>query len=227
MSAKPAEGLKQLLDEFRISAGTEKALQFKAFLSLLLKWSQRMNLTASTDWDFLKPFFWEGMWAAGFYPESASRHLDIGSGAGFPIIPMAILAPHAKVEMVESREKRAYFLENAVRELGLAHASVHQARLLDLRIGEGQAWDCFSWKAIRLNTLELEWIWSNGKPGSTTWMFHGREMAVEDPVAMGNRFQIVKVELFPGRKEWKLSIFKNVSRETEPRTNVSRETTEL
>jgi 16S rRNA (guanine(527)-N(7))-methyltransferase RsmG len=215
MSVKAAEGLNMLLEEFGIPTGSENALKFRIFLALLQKWNQRMNLTASTDWDFLKYFFWEGIWAAGFYPEWFRRHLDIGSGAGFPGIPLAILEAHTIVEMVESREKRALFLENAVRELDLAHSVVHQQRVLDLLKASGGHWDCFSWKAIKLNVLELETLCERGSSEGHAWMFHGKEMAVQDFGEMAKRFELVKSERFPGRNDWNLAIFKKLPVQSE------------
>jgi 16S rRNA (guanine(527)-N(7))-methyltransferase RsmG len=208
---KPTEGLKALLDEFGFPAGSDNSLKFLTFLGLLQKWNTRINLTASTEWEFLKPFFWEGMWAAGFYPEWAKRHLDIGSGAGFPGIPLAILASNTKVEMVESRAKRAFFLENVVRELGLIHSKIYQDRLQEmLKKNQEKKWDCFSWKAIKLSAGDLEQLFGRDNSKSQFWMFHGKELAVEDPGVMEKGFTILKKELFPGRKEWKLSIFKKV-----------------
>jgi 16S rRNA (guanine527-N7)-methyltransferase len=58
--------------------------------------------------------------------------LDVGSGAGFPGIPLAIVWPTTRWFLVESREKKAGFLEKAVRELGLANVKVVCARVEDL-----------------------------------------------------------------------------------------------
>lgn len=66
-------------------------------------------------------------------PESA---LDIGSGGGFPGIPLAIVWPRTRITVLESREKKAGFLERAVRELGLRNVTVVCARLEEF----GHSW---------------------------------------------------------------------------------------
>jgi 16S rRNA (guanine(527)-N(7))-methyltransferase RsmG len=210
MSVDPAEGLKLLLDVFGISPGSESALKFRAFLALLQKWNSRINLTASTGWEYLEPLFGEGFWAAGFYPGWSERHLDIGSGAGFPGIPLAILAPHVKMEMVESRAKRAFFLENVIIELDLSSARVHQARLQDFLGGQQRIWDSFSWKGLKLSALDMEQLSVHANSRSLFWMFHGKDLAVQDPDYLRGLFEIVSSEKFPGRKEWKLTIYRKV-----------------
>jgi 16S rRNA (guanine(527)-N(7))-methyltransferase RsmG len=211
MSVDPAEGLKLLLDKSGISPGSENALKFRAFLALLLKWNARINLTASTGWNYLRPLFEEGIWAARFYPDWPERHLDIGSGAGFPGIPLAILAPHAKLEMVESRAKKAFFLENVVIELALGGARVHQARLQEFLKGNPGIWDCFSWKGLKLSAFDLEQLSARANSQSLFWIFHGKDLAVQDPEDIKGLFEMVSNERFPGRKEWRLSILKKVS----------------
>jgi 16S rRNA (guanine(527)-N(7))-methyltransferase RsmG len=210
MSVQPVEELKLLLGEFGIFPESESAQKFQAFLALLQKWNARINLTASTEWNYLKPLFWEGIWAAGFYPNWPERHLDIGSGAGFPGVPLAILAPHARLEMVESRAKRAFFLENAVTELGLGGTRVHRTRLQELLNDDPGIWDCFSWKGLKLNVCDLKQLSIRADSRSLFWMFHGKDLAVQNPGDVERLLKMVSSEQFPGRKEWKLSIFKKV-----------------
>ncbi len=208
MRVEPAEGLKLLLGEFGISPGSESALKFRAFLALLQKWNARINLTASTEWNYLRPFFGEGIWAAGFYPDWLERHLDIGSGAGFPGIPLAILAPHTKLEMVESRAKRAFFLENVAAELGLGGILVHHARLQVLLEKNRSIWDCFSWKGLKLSSCDLKQLCIQANSQSLFWMFHGKDWAIQNPADVKRLLEVVSSDKFPGRKDWKLSIFK-------------------
>jgi 16S rRNA (guanine(527)-N(7))-methyltransferase RsmG len=209
MSADAAEGLGRLLEEFNIPFESEGSVKLRTYLALLQKWNARINLTASTEWHYLKPLFEESIWAAGFYPDWSERHLDIGSGAGFPAIPLAIVAPHVKLEMVESRAKKAFFLENVIRDLAIDGARVHQARLREYLGSNQEVWDCFSWKGLKLNTDELEQMSMHANRRSQFWMFHGKDLAVQDPKAIEGVFAIMRSERFRSQKEWKLTIFNN------------------
>ena len=78
------------------SAGAGKLLRF---LELLSKWNERVNLTSSTCPASLGPLVRESIWAALRYPADLRVHLDIGSGAGFPAIPLAIIRADIDVTM--------------------------------------------------------------------------------------------------------------------------------
>jgi 16S rRNA (guanine(527)-N(7))-methyltransferase RsmG len=208
MSMRPAEELKRILDKAGIVSGSEAWLKFLEYLALLQKWNARINLTGSTEWDVLGPLFGESIWASAFYPDRITRHLDIGSGAGFPAIPMRILAPQISLELVESRAKRAYFLERVVAELNLGGIVVHQERIEKFLGRIPAKWDCFSWKALKLNNEELRELFSHANPESLFWMFHGKELAVQDPRMAAAELEIMREEGFPGRKEWRLSIYR-------------------
>lgn len=103
------EALRALIQEYGIASDSEPSRRLQTFLALLKKWNSRMNLTSSTRWDVVGPLFQEGFWAATLYSKQAVRHLDIGSGAGFPAILLKILNPHIRLDLVESREKKGFF----------------------------------------------------------------------------------------------------------------------
>jgi len=97
--------------------------QLSAYLDLLLKWNARTNLTAIRDPEkIVQRHFGEGLFAA---TQLASRLapgatlLDFGSGAGLPGLPIQLLLPELKVTLAESQGKKASFLREAVRTLGL------------------------------------------------------------------------------------------------------------
>ncbi len=182
--------------------------QLIAFLQLLQKWSARINLTSSLEWESVGPLFEEAIWASLCYDQECKTHLDIGSGAGFPAIPLKILNPRIQVDLVESRLKRAVFLETVVRELGLASSMVHNRRAEEyLAVESGNCWDCVSWKGIRLSNEVLLHLLARTDESTTFWMFHGDELAVESSAEMERAFQLVERKRFPGKKSWVLSIY--------------------
>ncbi len=202
------EELKRLLEKVGISAGSDEGLKLTAFLALLQKWNARIDLTSSTEWKIIGPLFVEALWAAGYCEKRLLKHLDIGSGAGFPAIPIRIMTPQMELEMVESREKRAIFLECASNELGLAGTQVHQVRINHFLETEEKAWDSFSWKAVKLDSEELKRMFNHAHPETLFWMFHGVRLPVKDERIISEKLEIVKKRKCPDRKEWKLSIYR-------------------
>lgn len=109
--------------------GPQAAAQIDAWLALLLKWNARMNLTAIRDPEqILRRHVAESLFAAALIPESARTLLDYGSGAGLPGIPIAVARPEISVTLAESQGKKAAFLRESVRTLGL-NAEVWAARV--------------------------------------------------------------------------------------------------
>ena len=104
---------------------------------LLLRWNQRMNLTT------VKPgpetvirHYCESSFFAVHIPASPITVLDLGSGAGFPGVPIAVLRPASKVILVESVQKKAAFLRESTRHL--QNVSVRAARIED--VSQGGDW---------------------------------------------------------------------------------------
>jgi 16S rRNA (guanine527-N7)-methyltransferase len=103
------------------------------YYELLTKWNAKVNLTAfrltSTGEDeAVDRLLIEPVAAARYVPSSAVDLLDAGSGGGSPAIPLKLALPHLSLRMVESRAKKALFLKEAIRVLGLTHASVDTGR---------------------------------------------------------------------------------------------------
>ena len=95
--------------------------RFEAYLSLILRWNARVNLTAIRDEDgILRRHFVESIACARALPAGIATLLDFGSGAGFPGIPIALCRPEIAVTLAESQGKKAAFLREALRQLGLA-----------------------------------------------------------------------------------------------------------
>ena len=97
-----------------------QAERFEQYLSLLLKWNARTNLTSVREPDAIaRRHFAESIFAARRVPPEVKTLLDFGSGAGLPGIPIAICRPEITVTLAESQGKKAAFLREAVRTLGL------------------------------------------------------------------------------------------------------------
>jgi 16S rRNA (guanine527-N7)-methyltransferase len=117
---------------------------FATYLELLLRWNARMNLTAIRDEaGILSRHFVESIACAQALPTGIATLLDFGSGAGFPGIPIALCRPEMVVTLAESQGKKAAFLREAVRVLGLSSA-IHAGRAETLPL----RFDCVTLRAV-------------------------------------------------------------------------------
>jgi len=93
--------------------------QLVAYLQLILKWNSRMNLTAIREpEEIVRRHFGESLFAGG-HLGACGTLLDFGSGAGLPGVPIQIMRPDVQVTLAESQGKKAAFLSEVVRALGL------------------------------------------------------------------------------------------------------------
>jgi len=113
---------------FRLSDMQIKA--FDRYYQILLEWNQKMNLTAITDpWEVAVKHMVDSLscYKAEFFPQGCSL-IDVGTGAGFPGIPLKIIRPDIRLTLLDSLQKRVDFLQAAVDYLGLSEVTAIHAR---------------------------------------------------------------------------------------------------
>lgn len=106
--------------------------QFYGYMMLLLEWNEKMNLTAITEpKEIVVKHFMDSL---TIYPylSKGKKVIDVGTGAGFPGIPYAILDSNASILLADSLQKRTIFLEAVKKELGLENVSIFHGRAEDL-----------------------------------------------------------------------------------------------
>jgi 16S rRNA (guanine527-N7)-methyltransferase len=132
--APPAAGvIQRALVEFHLSASDEQVLQIQQYIKILLLWNEKVNLTAIRDpLEILYRHFCESMYASVAIPMEDGRLADVGSGAGFPGLPLKIIRPDLQVFLIESNIKKVTFLAEVIRELGLTGAQVLARRYEEL-----------------------------------------------------------------------------------------------
>ncbi len=92
--------------------------QLEHHFQLLDRWNRRMNLTSIREpLEIVRRHFCESVFLAAHLPPNIARLADIGSGAGFPGLPVAIMRPQVQVTLVESNRRKSVFLSEAAREL--------------------------------------------------------------------------------------------------------------
>ncbi len=133
-----AAALRTLLAPFVPPAELDGLLldSIAAHLSLLVRWNQRMNLTAlRTPEAMVERHFGESLFAARHLCPRNSQHelFDLGSGAGFPGLPIKYWAPNLQLTLIESHGKKATFLREVGRALDLTGFSVLNVRAESLQ----------------------------------------------------------------------------------------------
>ena len=120
MAALSDTEIQRLLTPYLPEAPAALCSQLSTYLDLLLKWNARTNLTAiRSPEEIVVRHFGESLFAAHHLSTLTPTLLDFGSGAGFPGVPIALLRPDIAVTLAESQHKKATFLREAVRTLGL------------------------------------------------------------------------------------------------------------
>ncbi len=129
--------------------------QFLAYLDLLLKWNQKMNLTAlRAPREIIIHHFLDSLLLLPYLPDTGYL-LDLGSGAGFPGIPLKIVRPGLTVDLAEATAKKVSFLKEALRRLGLSAMNVIPVYLgkepvsLPLEV----SWDFFVSRGVKLEAV--------------------------------------------------------------------------
>jgi 16S rRNA (guanine527-N7)-methyltransferase len=125
--------IRRALDEFKIPPYDDQILQIQQYIKILLAWNEKVNLTAIRDpLEILHRHFCESMFAGILVPIERGRLADAGSGGGFPGLPLKIMRPGLQVFLIESNLKKATFLAEVIRELGLRGAQVLVRRYEEL-----------------------------------------------------------------------------------------------
>lgn len=124
----------RFLEEHNVALTSAQLDQFELYYKTLVEWNEKMNLTAITEREqvYMKHFY-DSLSLSFYFPMGqVSTIADIGSGAGFPSIPLKIAFPHLQVTIVDSLNKRITFLRELVTLLGLEHTECVHGRAEDI-----------------------------------------------------------------------------------------------
>jgi 16S rRNA (guanine527-N7)-methyltransferase len=130
------ERLSRRASKANVSLTATVVERLEAYYRLLARWNRKVNLTALHLEELSDPavdrLLVEPLAAARFVLDSPLAWFDLGSGGGSPAIPLKIVRPAARLTLVESKVRKAAFLREAVRMLGLENASVENDRFEDI-----------------------------------------------------------------------------------------------
>jgi len=162
------------LAPFGISADETLCERIRTYISLLLRWNERVSLTTVTDpREIIKFHFGESLFAAISVPIQFGRLADVGSGAGFPGIPLAMYARELQATLIESNLKKSTFLSEVARSLSLQNVTVVRSRMEDFPAESirfdfvtvravGSFPELLSWAQLALSDFGILVLWLGG-----------------------------------------------------------------
>lgn len=165
---------------YEVELGAETLAQLRSYYSLLIRWNERLHLVAPcSPEEFATRHVLESLLLLKHLPAHA-KIADIGSGGGLPIIPCLIARPDLQVTMIESSQKKAVFLREALNAVGRS-ASIIARRFEEIEAPEVEFVTCRALdQFIRKIPALLEWA-----PDGSTLLLFGGENLLE-----GERFLI-------------------------------------
>lgn len=114
-----------------IEMNNEQAEKFYKYMKLLIEWNEKINLTAITEEnEIILKHFIDSLTVLK-YINQTDRIIDVGTGAGFPGIPIAIMMPNTKITLLDSLNKRINFLNDVIKELELKNIETIHSRSED------------------------------------------------------------------------------------------------
>nr|WP_240986693.1 16S rRNA (guanine(527)-N(7))-methyltransferase RsmG [Acididesulfobacillus acetoxydans] len=169
-----------------LSLNEEQVEQFSVYAEMLLEWNARVNLTGITSvGDVIVKHFLDSLVLAGY--ELGDRFCDVGTGGGFPGIPVKIAVPDLKVTLVDSLGKKVAFLKAVCAKLGLKQVECLQMRAEDLGYvgGARGRFDSAAARGVAVLPVVLEYVLPLLKRGGLFFALKGTRAAEE--VAMSGR----------------------------------------
>ncbi len=172
------EQIKNSLSDYWTSASSELCAKVRAYISVLTHWNQTISLTNITDpIEILRFHFGESLLAVSNVPISDGRLADVGSGAGFPGLPLKLAVPSLNVVLIESNGRKAAFLSEVIRELKLDHTEVFHGRMENFSKGNSM-FDFVTARALGQTDELLSWSRCELVPSGKLVLWLGKEDSV-------------------------------------------------
>ncbi len=178
--------------------------KFIKYYQLLIEWNKRINLTAITDpQGVASRHFADSLLSISMIPQGA-KVIDIGTGAGFPGIPIKIMRPDIKLTLLDSLNKRIIFLNSVLDELNIEAHTLHLraedgAKLRELR----ESFDIVTSRAVANASKIAEWTVPFVKVGGSSLLYKGPgiEDELKDAVEIFKKLH-VNMQVHHFKREW-------------------------
>jgi 16S rRNA (guanine527-N7)-methyltransferase len=128
-----SETIKRWFHERKLPVPDDFIPKIETFRDLVLEWSSRINIVSKSDLNrLLERHILDSLTPIKAIPDKG-RLIDIGSGAGLPSIPLAIMRPFLRITTIESRHKKILFLKEVRKRLAIANLDIVETRLEEYR----------------------------------------------------------------------------------------------
>ena len=129
-----AKQIRAILESFDLPASDQLCDQLRVYLDLLLRWNRRISLTSiNSPEEIVRTHFAESLLATKSLGEIHGRLADVGTGGGFPGLPLRIYIPDLALTLIEPNAKKCVFLAEVARALELKNVEIIQRRYEDIR----------------------------------------------------------------------------------------------
>lgn len=171
--------LKEVFGKYGIELNDVQIKQFEEYFSMLIETNKVLNLTAITEeHDVLIKHFLDSVLAINNFPKNA-KVVDVGSGAGFPSIPLKIVRPDLQICMIDSLNKRINFLNSVIQKLDLNSIKAEHFRAEDFAKKNREMFDVATARAVAsLNTL-VEYLLPLVKIGGNAVIYKSSKLKEE------------------------------------------------
>ena len=179
------KNLAELFEKYGIKLSNKQKQQFDIFFSYLIEENQKYNLTAITDKNevYVKHFL-DSVLPYAEIPQNA-KVIDIGTGAGFPGVPLKIIRPDIQLTLVDSLQKRVNFLQSLVTKLDLQNVKFFHSRAEDYIKTKREFYDVAISRAVAQIPTLSEYLIPYVKVGGKVLMYKG--INFEEEVKQGQK----------------------------------------
>ncbi|TDQ38347.1 16S rRNA (guanine(527)-N(7))-methyltransferase RsmG [Aureibacillus halotolerans] len=171
------ETFERLVGEMGIRLTSEQLQQFQHYYAILVEWNEVMNLTSITEeGEVYEKHFYDSLTPTQFIDFSKVTSIcDVGSGAGFPGIPLKICFPHLQLTIVDSLQKRIGFLNHLSVQLGLNNVALYhdRAEFFGRKEGIRESFDVVTSRAVARMSVLSEFCLPLVKKGGTFMALKG------------------------------------------------------
>ncbi|MEL7657253.1 MAG: 16S rRNA (guanine(527)-N(7))-methyltransferase RsmG [Bacillota bacterium] len=126
--------LTEALADLNIEYNDEIILKFQRYMELILEWNEKVNLTSITEKEeFIKKHYIDSIAISEYLQmKEAKKIIDVGTGAGFPGIPLAIIYPEKEFLLMDSLNKRIKIIDEIAKEIGIINVTLCHGRAEDI-----------------------------------------------------------------------------------------------